>query len=134
MQTAVSERSRGISLILAGMLGWVGGHRYYNGKIATGVAQALTLGGFGFWWLYDIVLIAFGGFRDAEDRRVIRWWEGSEIPAGLTRPSDTQLELILEELDALRDDVGDLGERLEFMERVLPQVKDRLALLPPESG
>ena len=56
MSSDISERSRGISLILALLLGWVGGHRYYNGKVATGVAQTLTLGGCGLWWIYDIVL------------------------------------------------------------------------------
>jgi hypothetical protein len=131
--TEISERSRGITLVLAGLLGWVGGHRFYTGKVATGVLMALTLGGCGIWWAYDLILVAMGGFRDVEDRRVVSWGEGELAAARGPGLSRAQAELIFEELDALRGEVGDLGERIDFMERVLAQVKDRTALPPPEA-
>jgi hypothetical protein len=85
-----------------------------------------TFGGFGLWWLYDLILIASGSFRDGEERRIWRWWEtsASSLPGGAQR----QLELVLDELDALRTDMGDLHERVDFVERMLTKVRDRGAL------
>jgi len=130
--TDVSERSRGITLVLAGTLGFVGGHRFYTGKVSTGVLMALTLGGFGLWWAYDFILVAMGGFRDGEDRRVSNWSEGGQARDPGEGISPGQAELILDELDALRGEMGDLGERVDFLERVLAQVKDRTALPPAD--
>lgn len=39
-------------------LGGFGGHRYYLGKIGSGIAMTLTLGGLGFWTLIDLFLIS----------------------------------------------------------------------------
>ena len=47
-------------------LGTFGAHRFYAGKILTGILMLLTFGGFGIWWLIDIIVIVFGGFRDAD--------------------------------------------------------------------
>ena len=129
--TEISERSRGITLVLAGLLGWAGGHRFYTGKVATGVAMALTFGGFGIWYLYDFILVAMGGYRDVEDRLVLNWTEQAAPTLRGGGLSGAQVELVLEEIDALRAEMGDLGERVDFMERVLAQVKDRTALPPP---
>jgi len=38
-------------------LGWCGGHRFYMGKIGTGLAMLFTLGGIGIWALVDAFLI-----------------------------------------------------------------------------
>jgi hypothetical protein len=129
MATDISDRSRGVALIMGGVLGWAGGHRFYAGKNLTGLLMLCTMGGLGIWWLYDMILIASGGFKDAEEKRLLRWWETSpDAPmAGLT---PRQLEMILDELDLLRGDVGDLNERMEFMERVIARAKEREALPP----
>ena len=64
-----SDKSRGIALALGGCLGLFGAHRYYVGKIGTGILQTVTFGGLGLWWLYDMILVSFGAFTDSEGAR-----------------------------------------------------------------
>ena len=47
------KKSTVVLWLLWFFLGGLGGHRYYLGKIKTGVAQTLTLGGLGIWALID---------------------------------------------------------------------------------
>lgn len=109
----VSERSRGVALTLAILLGWSGAHRFYAGRIGSGVAQLCTLGGLGIWTLYDCILIGSGNFRDADGRRIARWDAEERVS-----PDDLPPE-VLEELDALHEHVAELTERLDFAERML---------------
>jgi TM2 domain-containing membrane protein YozV len=53
-----------IALLLCLFGGWGGFHRFYTGHILSGVAQLLTLGGFGIWWLIDLIMIVTNGFKD----------------------------------------------------------------------
>lgn len=65
--------SRGFvpAVLLCFFLGGFGVHRFYAGKMGTGLLQLLTLGGLGFWTMYDFVMLIVGKFEDA-DGRVIR--------------------------------------------------------------
>ena len=51
------KKSTAATWILWFFLGGLGGHRYYLGKIGSGVAMTLTLGGLGIWTFIDIFLI-----------------------------------------------------------------------------
>jgi len=53
-------------LLLSIFVGTFGVHRFYVGKIGTGVLMLLTLGGCGIWTVIDIILIATGAFKDAD--------------------------------------------------------------------
>jgi TM2 domain-containing membrane protein YozV len=76
MDTAnVSPHSRLVALLLCFFLGALGVHRFYVGKIGTGILMILTLGGCGIWILIDLIMIAVGSFRDQEKRLVFRWTE-----------------------------------------------------------
>src|SRR5262245_10752132 len=63
-----SPRSRLVALLFCVFLGVFGVHRFYVGKIGTGILMLVTLGGLGIWNLIDLILIAVGSFRDKEDR------------------------------------------------------------------
>ena len=107
-----SDKSRGVATALAALLGPFGAHRFYLGKTGTGVVMLCSGGGLGIWYLYDLILVASGSFRDVEPRLVSRW-----DPEYTQRDSNSAE--VLEELSALRSEVGELAERLEFAERLL---------------
>ena len=58
------------ALLLAIFLGVFGFHRFYVGKVGTGILMLLTGGGFLIWLLIDIIIIAIGLFTDKQGRRV----------------------------------------------------------------
>ena len=62
--SAKSEKSFVATIILCVLLGWLGVHRFYVGKIGTGIIMLLTLGGFGIWSLIDFIIIVVQKFKD----------------------------------------------------------------------
>ena len=66
-----STHNRWIALLLCLFLGLLGIHRFYVGKVWTGLLQMLTGGGFVVWTVVDFILILFGFFRDSEGRRLL---------------------------------------------------------------
>lgn len=60
-------------LLLAFLLGPFGVHRFFVGKIGTGLLMLFTLGGMGLWVLVDLVLIITGNFSDKEGNRITEW-------------------------------------------------------------
>ena len=59
-----SPKSRWVALALCFFLGEFGVHRFYVGKIGSGILYLCTFGLFGFGWLIDFFTILFGSFRD----------------------------------------------------------------------
>jgi TM2 domain-containing membrane protein YozV len=53
-----SEKSFVVALLLLILLGGIGAHRFYVGKPETAILFIFTLGGLGFWGLYDLIMIA----------------------------------------------------------------------------
>ena len=74
----ISDKSRLVAALLCGFFGVFGIHRFYVGKIGTGILMLLTLGGLGVWSLIDLILILAGSFRDREGCRVLEWLESEE--------------------------------------------------------
>jgi TM2 domain-containing membrane protein YozV len=109
-----SEKSRGVALALAAVLGPFGAHRFYVGKTGTGLLMLCTLGGAGLWYLYDLILVAGGSFRDVEGRLVSLW-----DPEQPTSPQGELFQEVLEEVAHLRVEVQELAERVDFTERLL---------------
>lgn len=125
MANAPSNKSRAVALALCIPLGVFGAHRFYVGKIGTGLLQLCTLGGLGLWYLYDLITIASGEFRDVDDRRVSLW--DPEDSNALTHGVPQEL---LEEIESLRHEVSELAERVDFTERLLADPNRR----PPSPG
>jgi hypothetical protein len=131
----VSKRSRGVALGLGFFGGVFGLHRFYVGKVKTGIAMLCTFGGCFVWWLYDVVLLAAGEFRDAEDLPLRRWGV-EETPRSMSAPRgrvERRVEGLEDEMDGLRQQFNDLAERVDFAERMLAQQREP-SRLPPPSG
>ena len=73
MAETVSDKKRLVVFLLCWFLGGIGIHRFYVGKIGTGVVWILTAGIFGIGWLVDVIMILIGSFTDKEGRKVVDW-------------------------------------------------------------
>lgn len=69
----ISPKSRLVALLLCIFLGCLGIHRFYVGKIGTGIIYILTLGLFGFGVLFDFILIIIGSFKDKYGMFIKNW-------------------------------------------------------------
>ena len=68
-----SPKSRTIVLLLGIFLGELGFHRFYVGKVGTGLLYLFTCGLFGIGWVIDIIMIITGAFTD-KSRAFVKYW------------------------------------------------------------
>jgi len=66
MADGTSDKSNTVALLLCFFIGILGVHRFYVGKIGTGILQLVTLGGLGIWALIDMIMIILQKFTDSE--------------------------------------------------------------------
>ncbi|GGH95654.1 NINE protein [Pseudomonas fluvialis] len=69
----MSEKRILPAFLLCFFLGCFGAHRFYVGKIGTGILQLLTLGGLGIWALIDWIMIIIGAFTDKQGQKLTEW-------------------------------------------------------------
>ena len=69
----VSPRLLLPAVLLCFFLGWLGIHRFYVGKVGTGILMILTAGGLGIWTLIDFIVLVVGSFKDKEGRVLKQW-------------------------------------------------------------
>jgi len=65
-----SEKDFVATLLLCFFLGAIGIHRFYVGKIGTGILMIITFGGLGIWALIDLIMVATGNFKDKEGFKI----------------------------------------------------------------
>lgn len=53
------------TLVLSFFFGMFGADRFYLGKTRSALWKLFTFGGFGYWWLIDLIITLCGGQRDA---------------------------------------------------------------------
>jgi TM2 domain-containing membrane protein YozV len=61
------------AFLLCFFFGILGFHRFYVGKIGTGILQLITVGGFGIWTLIDFIMIIVGAFTDGSGNKITQW-------------------------------------------------------------
>lgn len=61
-----------VASLLCFFLGVLGIHRFYVGKVGTGILQIVTLGGLGIWTLIDLIMLVCQAFKDS-DGYTLRW-------------------------------------------------------------
>ena len=119
-----SDRSRAVALGLGVCGGILGLHRFYAGRPHSAVWMILTLGGLGIWWMYDVVLLLAGEFRDGQGRRIRNWpVQGAPYESG--GADHRGFRQLSGQVDRLERDVAELAERLDFAERLLAQHRER---------
>lgn len=59
------------TLLLCWILGFFGAHRFYLGRVGSGILMLISFGGFGIWYLIDLIVVITGNFKD-ENGVVIR--------------------------------------------------------------
>jgi len=73
----ISPKSRLTTTLLCALpayfVGIAGIHRFYLGKIGTGIAMLLTLGGLGIWTLIDFIYAVSGNMKDKEGKLIKNW-------------------------------------------------------------
>ena len=60
----ISEKGFVPMILLCFFLGGLGVHRFYAGKVGTGILMLITFGGLGIWALIDFIIIVTGSFKD----------------------------------------------------------------------
>lgn len=65
-----SDKNWLATLLLCLFLGGIGVHRFYVGKVGTGILQLITLGGCGIWTLIDLIIIITGSFTDKDGNKI----------------------------------------------------------------
>ncbi|MFE1996897.1 TM2 domain-containing protein [Leptospira kirschneri] len=61
-----------ITFLLCLFLGVLGVHRFYTGKIGTGILMLITGGGCGIWTLIDLIMILLGNYKDSQSNPITR--------------------------------------------------------------
>jgi restriction system protein len=62
--TMTSDKKKWTAFWLCLLLGWIGAHRFYVGKIGTGIIYAFSCGLMFIGAFIDLIYILFGSFKD----------------------------------------------------------------------
>ncbi|MEY4411001.1 MAG: hypothetical protein RLZ69_575 [Actinomycetota bacterium] len=76
---AANRRSYNATWILSLLLGHLGVDRFYLGYVGLGILKLITGGGFGIWYLVDLILTLTGQMKDKEGNALEGYEEGKKL-------------------------------------------------------
>lgn len=123
-----SEKDWLVTLLFSIFLGCLGIHRFYVGKVGTGILWLLTGGCLGVGALVDIIMIATENFTDDNDRLIVQdsrknpnyaYSSASYGTSGATKSSRDDVLDQLEKLAKLRDSGAITQEEFEAKKAIL---------------
>ncbi|MBO6272096.1 TM2 domain-containing protein [bacterium] len=68
---SIKEKNWLVTLILCLCFGGIGAHRFYTGYIGLGILQIITFGGFGIWWLIDLIMILCRSYKTKDGEYLV---------------------------------------------------------------
>lgn len=68
-----------VTWLFALLLGFFGVDHFYLGKVGTGILKLISIGGFGIWWLIDLILTLAGARRDNQGRPLAGYEQNKQI-------------------------------------------------------
>lgn len=71
--TSPSPKSRGVALALCVLIGVFGVHRFYAGRVLSGLVYLFTGGLLGIGCFVDLIFILVGTFKDGDGRAISTW-------------------------------------------------------------
>lgn len=71
-QTNVSDKDWLTNVLLTWLIGWLGAHKFYQGKTGLGVLYLLTGGLLGVGSFYDLIMAILGKATDSEGRLIVK--------------------------------------------------------------
>ena len=125
---AYSDKDWLTTLLFSIFLGGLGIHRFYVGKIGTGILWLLTGGCLGIGALVDIIMIATENFTDEYNRLVVQdshknpnyaYSSASSSTSGATKSSRDDVLDQIEKLAKLRDSGAITQEEYEAKKAIL---------------
>ncbi len=123
-----SDKDWLVTLLFSIFLGGLGIHRFYVGKVGTGILWLLTAGCLGIGALVDIIMIATENFTDDNNRLIVQdshkntsyaYASASSAPAGGTRPPREDVFDQIEKLAKLRDSGAITKEEFDQKKSIL---------------
>lgn len=69
-----SDKSWLVAFLLSAFLGYFGIDRFYLGYIWSAILKLITFGGFGIWWMVDLILLLTDKLSDADNGAVSPPW------------------------------------------------------------
>ena len=67
----MQAKSHTTAILLSIFVGVLGIDRFYLGYTGLGILKLVTGGGFGLWWLVDMILIAMNRLPDANGQELV---------------------------------------------------------------
>ena len=82
--------------------GFLGIDRFITGRWLTGILKLITFGGFGIWYLVDLILLGTENFKDADGNYILRYRDEAAAIGKSLKESQPSIAQALENFDDLR--------------------------------